>query len=61
MTRRKQQPTADMMREQLVSAADEKIRILSERIEPPAIGLVFAAGMLAGTLLSWVASLGWLG
>ena len=38
------QPTKDALREQLALAADEIIRLRSERVEPPAVGMVFAAG-----------------
>lgn len=61
MSRQMRQPTKDALRDQLALAADEIIRLRRARIEPSAVGLVFAAGMLAGTLLSWVASMGWLG
>ena len=61
MTRQMHQPTKDALRDQLALAADEIIRLRSERVEPPAIGLVFALGGFAGVLLGWLASLGWLG
>ena len=59
MTRQMLQPTKDVLRARLAESESEIIRLRSERINPPAIGLVFAAGVLAGLVLSWGAW--WLG
>ena len=59
MTRQMSQPRKEVLRDQLALAADEIIRLRSERMDPPAIGLVFTAGILAGTAVSWLAW--WLG
>lgn len=51
----KQQPTAAQYREQLRLAADEIIRLRDRpEVDKPAVGIVFAAGMLAGVVLSAV-------